>query len=195
MSAIKEALRMLLQLSCISSCTACGAVAIIAEERRRQTNLVSKIAENPHRLKHHPRYQHAPAVHPTANEVPLSLVNAAEQAKPDRRLIVRDRVDWLSLLSNQQWLVIIDNVDREHTTEEKDPLAYDVTQYLPLADHGSILITSRLSSLTGPRKSLRLTEVDHDQSRAILEAAGGDNVSGMMSALGSRLTGWLMMNA
>lgn len=122
------------------------------------------VRENSRHLKHHPRYQHAQAVHPTANEVPLSLVNAAEQAKPNRRLIVRDRVDWLSLLSNQQWLVIIDNVDGEHTTEEKDPLAYDVTQYPPLADHGSILITSRLSSLTGPRNSFCLTEVDHDHA-------------------------------
>ncbi|CAD0099287.1 unnamed protein product [Aureobasidium mustum] len=57
------ALRVLRQLAYISSGTACGAAAIIAEERRRQTNLVSKIAENSRRLKQHPRYQHAHAAH------------------------------------------------------------------------------------------------------------------------------------
>ncbi|KAH0373144.1 hypothetical protein KCU65_g588, partial [Aureobasidium melanogenum] len=57
------ALRVLRQLAYISSGTACGAAALIAEERRRQTNLVSKIAENSRRLKQHPRYQHAHAAH------------------------------------------------------------------------------------------------------------------------------------
>lgn len=54
---------MLRQLAYISSGTACGAAAVIAEERRRQTSLVSKIAENSRRLKQHPRYQHAQAAH------------------------------------------------------------------------------------------------------------------------------------
>lgn len=53
------ALRVLRQLAYISSGTACGAAAVIAEERRRQTTLVSKIADNSRRLKQHPRYQHA----------------------------------------------------------------------------------------------------------------------------------------
>ncbi|CAD0110007.1 unnamed protein product [Aureobasidium uvarum] len=55
------ALRVLRQLAYISSGTACGAAAIVAEERRRQTNLVSKIAENSRRLKQHPRHQHGHA--------------------------------------------------------------------------------------------------------------------------------------
>lgn len=55
------ALRVLRQLAYISSGTACGAAAVIAEERRRQITLVSKIADNSHRLKQHPRYQHSHA--------------------------------------------------------------------------------------------------------------------------------------
>ncbi|KAH0329153.1 hypothetical protein KCU71_g792, partial [Aureobasidium melanogenum] len=111
-----------------------------------------------------------------ANEVPLGLVRAAEQASPDQRSIVRGVLDWLSLPSNRRWLLVIDNVDRDHTTKERDPLAYDVKQYLPAADHGNILVTSRLSTLTAPRNSLRLTEVNCDQGRAILEATGGENM-------------------
>ncbi|KAI4767751.1 purine and uridine phosphorylase [Aureobasidium sp. EXF-3400] len=92
------------------------------------------------------------------DEVPLGLVQAAEQASPDERSIVRGVMDWLSLPSNRQWLLVIDNVDRDHTTKVKDPLAYDVKQYLPAADHGNMLVTSRLSTLMAPRNSLRLTE-------------------------------------
>ncbi|KAG9995258.1 hypothetical protein KCU78_g18031, partial [Aureobasidium melanogenum] len=39
-----------------------------------------------------------------------------------------------------------------------------------------MLVTSRLSTLTAPRNSLRLTRVDRDQGRAILVATGGENV-------------------
>jgi hypothetical protein len=117
-----------------------------------------------------------------AGEVPLGLVHAAEQASPDQRMIVQGVLDWLSLPSNGRWLLVVDNVDRDHTTKVKDPLAYDVKQYLPAADHGNMLVTSRLSTLTAPRNSLRLTEVDRDQGRAILEAIGGETMSGMMES-------------
>ena len=117
-----------------------------------------------------------------ADEVPPALVHAAEQASPDQHLIVRGVLDWFSLASNRQWLLVIDNVDRDHTAKVKDPLAYDIKQFLPFTDHGNVLVTSRLSTLTTPRNSLRLAEVDRDQGRAILEAIGGEAMFGMMTA-------------
>ncbi|THY70356.1 TPR-like protein [Aureobasidium pullulans] len=112
-----------------------------------------------------------------AGEVTLSLAHAAKQASPDMKLIVRGVQDWLSLPSNHRWLVVIDNVDRDYTTKGTDPLAYELKEYLPAADHGNVLVTSRLSTLVAARNSHRLTRVDHDQSRAILEAAGGEYIS------------------
>lgn len=53
------ALRILRQLAYISSGTACGAAALVAEERRRQTRLAGKIVENSRKLKQHPRYAHS----------------------------------------------------------------------------------------------------------------------------------------
>lgn len=84
------ALKVLRQLAYISSGTVCGAAALIAEERRRQTNLVSKIAENSRRLKQHPRYQHTRAAHRRLDEDDAqSLVAASapdEDALPDDKL-------------------------------------------------------------------------------------------------------------
>jgi hypothetical protein len=117
-----------------------------------------------------------------ADEVPVGLVRAAEQASPDQSLIVRGVLDWLSLASNRQWLLVIDNVDRDHMARVKDPLAYDVKQYLPAPDHGNMLVTSRLSMLTTSRNSLRLTGVDRDQGRAILEAIAGETILGRYTA-------------
>ncbi|GAB7356887.1 hypothetical protein MBLNU459_g7750t1 [Dothideomycetes sp. NU459] len=59
----KAALRVLRQLAYISSGTACGAAALVAEERRRKTCLAKKIVDNTRQLKRHPRhartYSHA----------------------------------------------------------------------------------------------------------------------------------------
>jgi ATP/maltotriose-dependent transcriptional regulator MalT len=117
-----------------------------------------------------------------ATEVPLALIQAAEQVNPDQRSVVQGVLNWLSLPSNRRWLLVIDNVDRDHTAKVKDPLAYDVKQYLPTADHGSFLVTSRLSTLVAPQNSLRLTGVDRDQGRAILKVIGGEKISGMTAA-------------
>jgi hypothetical protein len=84
------ALRVLRQLAYISSGTACGAAALIAEERRRQTTLVSKIAENSRRLKQHPRYQHAHAVHRRLGED--AAQPAATASAPDEDPLLDDKV-------------------------------------------------------------------------------------------------------
>jgi len=117
-----------------------------------------------------------------ADEVPPALIHATEQASPDQNSIVRGVLDWLSLPTNRKWLLVIDNVDRDYAAKVKDPLAYDIKQYLPTADHGNVLVTSRLSTLMAPRNSLRLAEVDRDQGRAILEAIGGETMLGTMTA-------------
>lgn len=55
----KAALRILRQLAYISSGTVCGAAALVAEERRRQTCVARKIVDNTRRLKQHPRHARA----------------------------------------------------------------------------------------------------------------------------------------
>lgn len=106
-----------------------------------------------------------------------SEIVAAE--KLDMDLLVERVLDWLSLPSNQRWLLVIDNVDREYSEKGQDSQAYDVIRYCPKADHGDILITSRLSTLRGPQHSLCLGSVDRGQGLAILESTGGEIVPGV----------------
>lgn len=118
-----------------------------------------------------------------AEEVQHSLVDASERASPDMPSRVAGVLAWLSLPSNYRWLLVIDNVDRDYMIEEKDSLAYDFKKYVPTADHGNIIVTSRLSTLIAPQNSLRLTRVDDSEGRAILVATGGEHVSGKTSAI------------
>ena len=75
------------------------------------------------------------------------LVGGTSHA-PDVEAEARAVLRWLALRGNRQWLMVIDNVDRKHQPDNKDPQAYDVSSFFPPTDHGSLLITTRLPSLT-----------------------------------------------
>ncbi|RYN56964.1 hypothetical protein AA0117_g13226 [Alternaria alternata] len=77
---------------------------------------------------------------------------------------------WLARPDNTAWLLILDNVDREYVAQGGDPDAYDVRRYLSGADHGSVLVTTRLARLEQLGESQQLDKVDEAQAKAILES-------------------------
>ncbi|KAK7402473.1 hypothetical protein QQX98_011774 [Neonectria punicea] len=83
-------------------------------------------------------------------------------------------IEWLARPSNTQWLLICDNVDQDHH-QGGTTGAYDIRQYFP-GDQGSILITTRLLRLQQLGRSKHLTNVDLDQSRAILQTWYGEEL-------------------
>ena len=52
---------------------------------------------------------------------------------------------WFDQTGNTRWLLIYDNYDNPKLPGIKDPSTIDIKQYFPDADHGSIIITTRLS--------------------------------------------------
>ena len=71
----------------------------------------------------------------------------SKEAGKDLDAIVEDVLNWFSKPSNNRWLLVFDNVDREYSAESEDPEAFDIKEYLPEADQGSIIITSRLAGM------------------------------------------------
>jgi len=92
--------------------------------------------------------------------------------------VVEDVLKWLSQPLNDQWLLIFDNVDREFSGPSRDPEAFDVKEYFPTADQGSILITSRLMSLCQLGTDLKLEPVDKLQGSSIFENSLGRSMEG-----------------
>jgi hypothetical protein len=88
----------------------------------------------------------------------------------DVDVTVKDAMDWLARPDNTAWLLIFDNVDRAYSSQGGDPQAYDVEQYFSGADHGSVLITTRLSRLEQLGEPHQLGRVDEEQARAIFES-------------------------
>ncbi|MCJ1426026.1 hypothetical protein MMC29_003928, partial [Sticta canariensis] len=90
--------------------------------------------------------------------------------------VVNEVLEWLSRPSNDQWLLIYDNVDREFSISSEDPEAFDIKLYFPKADQGSILVTTRLESLRRLGADLKLEPVDELQGAIILRNSIGNSV-------------------
>ncbi|KAF1362200.1 hypothetical protein EJ07DRAFT_109452, partial [Lizonia empirigonia] len=83
--------------------------------------------------------------------------------------VVRDVLSWLSIAENSGWLMVVDNVDRDDRQREEDAEAYNVEEYLPEADHGSVLITTRLLHLGQLGEQWEVRKVDKEQAQAIFQ--------------------------
>ena len=112
------------------------------------------------------------------DQITADVAEALKHPTIDIVVVLEGVLQWLSLPSNQHWLLTIDNVDRDHLNGENDPQAYDVEKFLSPADHGSILITSRLESLRDYGNNLKVDKVDDAQARAILESNAGKLIDG-----------------
>ncbi len=71
----------------------------------------------------------------------------AQQPHQELDGAVEDVLLWFSQPLNNKWLLIFDNVNRAYSAEPEDPEAFDIKEYLPEADQGSVLITSRLAGV------------------------------------------------
>ena len=60
----------------------------------------------------------------------------------------------------------------------RDPEAFDVKEYFPTADQGSILITSRLTSLWQLGTDIKLEPVNEELGESILENSLGRSTEG-----------------
>ena len=90
-------------------------------------------------------------------------------------------IDWFSREANNEWLIIVDNLDQQlpdvqatiMTPEANQP--FDAFRYLPACMHGTILITSRLAFLANQigARGILVSEATVDESLDIIAASSG----------------------
>ncbi|CAI7639609.1 unnamed protein product [Penicillium glandicola] len=80
---------------------------------------------------------------------------------------------WLALEGNSRWLIIFDNIDQYSPFNSAADRGYDIAEFFPKADHGSILITSRLQTLNELGKSFPVHRLDsHNSIELLLQSSG-----------------------
>ena len=99
--------------------------------------------------------------------------NSASQCVQDEEVEAQNVLRWLSCEENHRWLAVFDNVDREYPSRVGDSQAYDITSFLPTADHGSVLITTRLASLGEIGMSKKVQILDLEQALELLSDRSG----------------------
>ena len=75
----------------------------------------------------------------------VHLKTIAEGSDLDKAAEVVKR--WLSSAGNDRWLVIYDNYDTPKLPGHDEPGTFDIRPFLPEADQGAVLITTRSSQL------------------------------------------------
>ncbi|KAL9598143.1 MAG: hypothetical protein Q9219_004699 [cf. Caloplaca sp. 3 TL-2023] len=103
---------------------------------------------------------------------PTSTAGTAQQAQ-DTKAKADAVLKWLAHDKNCRWLMVFDNVDRDIEFDQNDDQAYDVTSFLPATDQGSVLITTRLPSLSDMGQSTKISQLDLDQSLELLSHCSG----------------------
>jgi hypothetical protein len=99
----------------------------------------------------------------------LSAMN--EDSKLDEMIDAVKR--WLDHPKNARWLMVYDNYDSPKLRGNTDPTALDLRRFLPEADHGSIIITTRSSQVKlGHRIQVKKLK-DINDSLEILSHASG----------------------
>ncbi|KAF2633107.1 hypothetical protein BU25DRAFT_487441 [Macroventuria anomochaeta] len=111
-----------------------------------------------------------------AGQIPEASRLYAANRGGDIDAVLRDVLGWLSIADNSGWLLVVDNVDRDDRRCEEDAEAYNVEEYLPEADHGSVLITTRLRHLGQLGEQWEVKKVDKKQAQAIFKTWYGKGV-------------------
>jgi hypothetical protein len=83
---------------------------------------------------------------------------------------------WLDHPKNMRWLMVYDNYDNPKLRGSTDPTAVDIRQFLPDADHGSIIITTRSSQVKiGHRLRVGKLEDMRDSLEILSHTSGRGN--------------------
>lgn len=93
----------------------------------------------------------------------------------DQDEIVKAVKAWLCMAGNTRWLIVYDNYDNPKLPGQKIDAAVDIHQFLPMADQGSVVITTRVSDIQIGHH-IRIKKLESEQeSLQILSKISGRN--------------------
>lgn len=86
---------------------------------------------------------------------------------------VRQVLQWLMIQGNSRWLLIFDNVDQYCPVDADPNDGYNISKFFPTADHGSILLTSRLRNLDELGKPFPVQKLELESAIKLLLQRSG----------------------
>ena len=96
--------------------------------------------------------------------------------------VVQEVQSWFSRDGNCDWLLLYDNVDRDDSETSENPEAFDVSEYLPECDQGSIIITTRQHRLRTLGDEMPLAEMTAEEGLEVLASRIGRSLTGQRTS-------------
>ncbi|KAJ6081409.1 hypothetical protein N7499_006283 [Penicillium canescens] len=107
------------------------------------------------------------------NRVPVQLWDSGATDNGEVEQRAKHMLRWLGLEGNSRWLIIFDKVDQYSPLNSAVGDGYDIGQFFPTADHGSILITSRVQGLIELGEPFPVHRLDsHNTIQLLLQSSG-----------------------
>ncbi|KAI1360650.1 hypothetical protein F5Y08DRAFT_43121 [Xylaria arbuscula] len=101
----------------------------------------------------------------------------------DQEKVVEAVKAWLSLPGNTRWLLIYDNYDNPRLSNDINDTGINISQFIPEAYQGSIIVTTRLSQVDlGHRVQIKKLESLHDSLKILATTSGRDGLDKDISA-------------
>ncbi|CAI7597003.1 unnamed protein product [Penicillium crustosum] len=80
---------------------------------------------------------------------------------------------WLAMPGNTRWLIVFDNIDQYSSLPNDNDQGYDICEFFPKVDHGSIIITSRLQRFIEVGKSFPVQKLTQSDAMHLLRQSSG----------------------
>lgn len=107
------------------------------------------------------------------------IANREANGLEESRKRAKEVLEWFSQRGNGRWLLVYDNIDKT-SYSEKEPRSsehpstdYNIEDYFPDGDTGSIIITTRLQRLVSLGSEVKLGKLDILDSLVVLERHAG----------------------
>jgi hypothetical protein len=127
------------------------------------------------------------SIHPRLARVELEASSSDSKNEEEVEQRANQVLEWLAMEANSKWLLIFDNIDHysRSNADNDNAKAYDISACLPSADHGSIIITTRLPQLSELGQSHPVPKLGAEEAVRLLikrsgysmDTAGGNTMN------------------
>ncbi|KAF8454700.1 P-loop containing nucleoside triphosphate hydrolase protein [Kalaharituber pfeilii] len=122
-------------------------------------NIMQQLIEHHATLSHEPDYKHIGSLLSIAGKLDSAGLFSTEKLEEEQQVIKAVK-KWLTAKRNKKWLLVFDNLD--------DLESFDINDYIPSCDFGTVIITSRRRESTQRRRSLEVHQMQNNEAERLL---------------------------
>ncbi|KAF8442503.1 hypothetical protein BDZ91DRAFT_754977 [Kalaharituber pfeilii] len=143
-----------------------------------QTTKTSFIQIMEQLIEHHatlldsPDYKHIGSLLGIAGKLDSAGLFSTEKPEEEQQ-VIKAVQKWLTAEQNDKWLLVFDNLD--------DLESFDINDYIPPCDFGTVIITSRRRGSTQGRRGLEVHQMQHNEAEKLLLTSARLNLERLTS--------------